>query len=165
MLNLFYPLLRMVLFTLDAEKTHDLTLKWLALIENSIFKPLISSPIIDDPVEVFGIQFPNKIGLAAGLDKNGGCIDAFAALGFGHIEIGTVTLRPQPGNPKPRLFRLPKAQGLINRFGFNNLGVDNLINNVKSSKFKGVLGINIGKNFDTPVENATADYLICLQKV
>lgn len=150
---------------MDAEKTHDLTLKWLAWLEKSIFKGLITQPLINDPVEVFGIKFPNKIGLAAGLDKNGSCIDAFAALGFGHIEVGTVTPKAQPGNPKPRLFRLPKALGLINRFGFNNLGVDNLIENVKAAKFEGVLGINIGKNFDTPVEKATEDYLICLDKV
>jgi len=165
MLNILYPLIRFFLFRMDAEKTHDLTLKWLTRIEKSPFKFLIRQPLINDPVEIFGIQFPNKIGLAAGLDKNGSCIDAFAAMGFGHIEIGTITPRPQPGNPKPRLFRLPKAQGLINRFGFNNLGVDHLIENVKSSKFDGVLGINIGKNFDTPVENATQDYLICLEKV
>ena len=150
---------------MDAEKTHDFTLKWLARIERSPFKFLISQPMINDPVEVCGIHFPNKIGLAAGLDKNGSCIDAFASLGFGHIEIGTVTPRPQVGNPKPRLFRLPKVKGLINRFGFNNLGVDNLIENVKAAKFDGVLGINIGKNFDTPVEKATDDYLICLEKV
>jgi len=165
MLKIFYPLVRFILFKMDAEKSHDLTLKWLKWFEQSIFRPFLVQPIIDDPVEVFGIKFPNKIGLAAGLDKNGSCIDAFAALGFGHIEIGTVTPRPQPGNPKPRLFRLPKAQGLINRFGFNNLGVDKLIENVKASKFEGVLGINIGKNFDTPVEKATEDYLICLEKV
>ena len=150
---------------MDAEKTHDLTLKWLARIEKSPFRFIIQQPMIKDPVEVFGIFFPNKIGLAAGLDKNGSCIDGFAALGFGHIEIGTVTPKPQPGNPKPRLFRLPKVQGLINRFGFNNLGVDHLIENVKAAKFDGVLGINIGKNFDTPVEQATQDYLICLEKV
>lgn len=165
MINLFYPLIRSILFQMDAEKTHDLTLTWLKWIEKSIFRGLLVQPMVDDPVEIFGIKFPNRIGLAAGLDKNGSCIDAFAALGFGHIEIGTVTPRAQIGNPKPRLFRLPKAKGLINRFGFNNLGVDNLIENVKSSKFKGVLGINIGKNFDTPVEKATQDYLICLEKV
>jgi len=125
----------------------------------------MTQPLVDDPVEVFGIKFPNRVGLAAGLDKNGRCIDAFAAMGFGHIEIGTVTPRAQPGNPKPRLFRLPKAKALINRFGFNNLGVDHLIKNVKTAKFDGVLGINIGKNFDTPVEKAIDDYLICLEKV
>jgi len=165
MLNFLYPLIRFFLFRLNPEKSHDLTLKWLAGIEKSPFKFLIQQDKVNDPVELLGMQFPNKIGLAAGLDKNGSCIDAFAALGFGHIEIGTVTPRSQPGNPKPRLFRLPKAQALINRFGFNNLGVDNLIENVKVSKFDGVLGINIGKNFDTPVEKATEDYLICLEKV
>ena len=105
------------------------------------------------------------MGLAAGLDKNAAVIDAMAALGFGFIEVGTVTPRPQPGNPKPRLFRLKEAQGIVNRFGFNNLGVDHLIENVKVAKYKGVLGINIGKNFDTPMENAVDDYLICMQKV
>ncbi len=165
MFTLFYPLIRFILFRMDAEKTHDLTLNWLRRIEKSPFRGLIAQPMVDDPVEVLGIKFPNRIGLAAGLDKNGSCIDAFAALGFGHIEIGTVTPRPQPGNPMPRLFRLPKAQGLINRFGFNNDGVDKLIENVKNSKYKGILGINIGKNFDTPVEKATEDYLICLEKV
>lgn len=112
-----------------------------------------------------GLTFPNPVGLAAGLDKNGAYIDGLAALGFGFIEIGTVTPRPQPGNPKPRLFRIPQAEGIINRFGFNNLGVDNLIENVKRAKYKGILGINIGKNFDTPNERATDDYLICLRKV
>ena len=165
MLNLFYPLARFFLFRMDAEHTHDLTLRWLRRIEKSFLRRFLVQPMVDDPIEVFGIRFPNRIGLAAGLDKNGSCIDAFAALGFGHIEIGTVTPRPQPGNPKPRLFRLPKAKGLINRFGFNNQGVDQLVENVKSSKYRGVLGINIGKNFDTPVEKATQDYLICLEKV
>lgn len=112
-----------------------------------------------------GITFPNPVGLAAGLDKNGAVIDGLAALGFGFIEVGTVTPRPQPGNPKPRLFRVKEAQGIVNRFGFNNLGVDNLIENVKAAKYKGVLGINIGKNFDTPIENAVDDYLICMRKV
>ena len=150
---------------MDAEKTHDLSLIWLARIERSIFRFLIVQKQVDDPVEVLGIKFPNRVGLAAGLDKNGSCIDAFAAMGFGHIEIGTVTPRAQPGNPKPRLFRLPASLGLINRFGFNNLGVDHLVENVKRTKYNGVLGINIGKNFDTPVEKATEDYLICLEKV
>ncbi len=112
-----------------------------------------------------GITFPNAVGLAAGLDKNGAVIDGMAALGFGFIEVGTVTPRAQPGNPKPRLFRVKEAQGIINRFGFNNLGVDNLIENVKAANYKGVLGINIGKNFDTPMENAGDDYLICMRKV
>lgn len=165
LLRVFYPLIRFILFRLDAEKTHDLTLKWLKKIEASRFRFLITQPLVEDPVEVFGIQFPNRVGLAAGLDKNGMCIDAFAAMGFGHIEVGTVTPRPQSGNPKPRLFRLTKAKAIINRFGFNNEGVDQLIENIKNSRYTGVLGINIGKNFDTPVEKAVDDYLICLEKV
>ena len=164
-MSLLYPLVRSVLFKLDAEKSHDLTLKWMKRIANSPLKFLIKQKMIKDPVTVFGIQFPNKIGLAAGLDKNGICIDAFAALGFGHIEVGTVTPRPQPGNPKPRLFRIPSKGGIINRFGFNNDGVDALIENVKNAKYDGVLGINIGKNFDTPVENAVDDYMLCMDKV
>jgi dihydroorotate dehydrogenase len=112
-----------------------------------------------------GIDFPNPVGLAAGLDKNARVIDGMVALGFGFIEVGTVTPLPQPGNPKPRLFRLPEAQGIVNRFGFNNLGVDQLLRNVEAAKFRGVLGINIGKNFATPMENAVDDYLICLRKV
>ncbi len=112
-----------------------------------------------------GLEFPTPLGLAAGLDKNGEYIDALSSLGFGFLEIGTVTLRPQPGNPKPRLFRIPQAQAIINRMGFNNKGVDSLITNVKSADFKGILGINIGKNFDTPIEKAAEDYLIGLRKV
>ena len=165
MLNLLYPIIRPIAFSMDAERTHDMTLQWLKRIEKSPLRALIAEQSIDDPVELWGITFPNRVGLAAGLDKNGVCIDALASLGFGHIEIGTVTPRAQPGNPKPRLFRLPRAKGLINRFGFNNRGVDQLIKNVKSSKFDGVLGINIGKNFDTSVAKATDDYLICLDKV
>jgi len=165
MLKLFYPLARTLLFQLDAEKTHDLTLDWLSKIQNTPLQALITQAKVNDPVECFGLRFPNRIGLAAGLDKDARCIDAFAAMGFGHIEVGTVTPRPQPGNAKPRLFRITKAKGLINRFGFNSLGVDNLIKNVKKAKFDGILGINIGKNFDTPVEDAIQDYLICLEKV
>jgi dihydroorotate dehydrogenase len=112
-----------------------------------------------------GIDFPNPVGLAAGLDKNARVIDGMAALGFGFIEVGTVTPLPQPGNPKPRLFRLPEVQGIVNRFGFNNLGVDQLLRNVEAAKYRGVLGINIGKNYATPMENAVDDYLICLRKV
>jgi len=151
-LNFFYPLIRWILFRLDPEKTHDLTLKWLKRFERSPVRFLMAQACESDPVELWGIKFPNRVGLAAGLDKNGACIDAFAALGFGHIEVGTVTPRPQTGNPKPRLFRLPKAKALINRFGFNNQGVDQLIENIKNTKYTGVLGINIGKNFDTPAE-------------
>jgi dihydroorotate dehydrogenase len=115
--------------------------------------------------KVMGVSFPNPVGLAAGLDKNGTVIDGMAALGFGFIEVGTVTPRAQPGNPKPRLFRVKPAQGIINRFGFNNAGVDNLIENVRAAKYQGILGINIGKNFDTPNEKAVDDYLLCMQKV
>jgi dihydroorotate dehydrogenase len=112
-----------------------------------------------------GLSFPNPVGLAAGLDKNGAVIDGMAALGFGFIEVGTITPRAQPGNPKPRMFRVNEAEGIINRFGFNNLGVDNLIQNVQAAKYHGILGINIGKNFDTPNERAVEDYLICMRKV
>ena len=112
-----------------------------------------------------GLTFPNPVGLAAGLDKNGAVIDGLAALGFGFLEIGTITPRAQPGNPKPRLFRLKEAEAIINRFGFNNLGVDNLIQNVETVKYRGILGINIGKNFDTPNESAVDDYLVCMRKV
>ena len=111
-----------------------------------------------------GLDFPNPIGMAAGLDKDGEHIDALAALGFGFIEIGTVTPRPQPGNPKPRLFRLPQAEAIINRMGFNNQGIDRLLANVRQAEYRGILGINIGKNFSTPVENAAEDYLVCLRK-
>lgn len=165
MFNSLYPAIRSLLFCFDPEKTHDLTLKWLKKIESSSIQGVIAQQLSPDPVEVFGITFPNRIGLAAGLDKNGAYIDALASLGFGHIEVGTVTPRPQPGNPKPRLFRIPKAKAIINRFGFNNDGVEQLIENVKKSNFNGVLGINIGKNFDTPVEDAVNDYLICMSKV
>jgi len=126
---------------------------------------LLGETPVSDPRTVMGIQFPNPVGMAAGLDKNGDYIDALAALGFGFIEVGTVTPRPQPGNPRPRLFRLPQAQAIINRMGFNNLGVDHLVAQVQRTRYRGVLGINIGKNFDTPVERATEDYLIGLRKV
>ncbi len=126
---------------------------------------LLRQKVPSKPVTCMGLTFKNPLGLAAGLDKNGECIDALGALGFGSVEIGTVTPRPQPGNDKPRLFRLVEAEGLINRMGFNNLGVDNLVENVKKAHFDGVLGINIGKNKDTPVEQGKDDYLICMEKV
>ena len=160
-----YTLAKPLLFQLDAEVAHDLTLKCLKFAQKAGLLHLYPSPIICESRTVMGITFPNAVGLAAGLDKNGAVIDAMASLGFGFIEIGTITPRPQPGNPKPRLFRVKQAQGIINRFGFNNLGVDHLIANVKAAQYKGVLGINIGKNFDTPMENAVDDYLICMQKV
>lgn len=160
-----YSLLKPLLFKLDAEEAHDLTLKGLQKLEKTgVLRFLaVQSPAI--PRQVMGLTFPNPVGLAAGLDKNAAVIDGMAALGFGFIEVGTVTPRPQPGNPKPRLFRLPEAQGIINRFGFNNLGVDQLVQNVKAAKFKGILGINIGKNFDTPNDRAAEDYLTCMRKV
>lgn len=160
-----YSIAKPLLFQLDAEKAHDLTLKSLRFAEKAGFLSLYPSAPKCQPRTVMGIEFPNPVGLAAGLDKNGVVIDAMATLGFGFIEIGTVTPRPQPGNPKPRLFRVKEAQGIINRFGFNNLGVDQLIRNVQAAKYRGVLGINIGKNFDTPNERAVDDYLICMRKV
>lgn len=160
-----YSLASPLLFQFDAETIHDFTLKSLNTAERLGALSLYPTPPVCQSRQVMGITFPNPVGLAAGLDKNAAVIDAMAALGFGFIEVGTVTPRPQPGNPKPRLFRLKEAQGIVNRFGFNNLGVDHLIENVKVAKYKGVLGINIGKNFDTPMENAVDDYLICMQKV
>lgn len=161
----YYQLASPLLFQLDAETAHDLTLKSLKLAEKSGLLSLYPKPAVCQPRQLMGLNFPNAVGLAAGLDKNAAVIDGMAALGFGFIEVGTVTPRAQPGNPKPRLFRVKEAQGVINRFGFNNLGVDNLIENVNAAQYKGVLGINIGKNFDTPIENAVDDYLICMQKV
>lgn len=160
-----YSLAKPLLFQFDAEAAHDFTLKSLKLAEKSGALSLYPTPPVCQPRKVMGITFPNAAGLAAGLDKNGAVIDGMAALGFGFIEVGTVTPRPQTGNPKPRLFRVKEAQGIVNRFGFNNLGVDNLVENVKAAKYKGVLGINIGKNFDTPIESAVDDYLICMRKV
>ncbi len=160
-----YPLLRPALFRLDPETAHHLTLDGLNLAHKLSLNGLLSKRPADDPRTVMGINFPNPVGLAAGLDKNGDCINGLGALGFGFIEIGTITPLPQPGNPKPRLFRLPEAQGIINRMGFNNDGVDTLIANVKHANFKGILGINIGKNAATPIEKAADDYLICLRKV
>ncbi|MFA6161815.1 MAG: quinone-dependent dihydroorotate dehydrogenase [Methylobacter sp.] len=159
-----YPLLRPLLFSLDPETAHEVTLKLLNAAHASGASKLIYPTIQDKPVNVMGLSFKNPVGLAAGLDKNGDYINALAALGFGFVEIGTVTPRPQPGNPKPRLFRLPEHQAIINRMGFNNLGIDHLLAQVKQSCYFGILGINIGKNFDTPIENAADDYLIGLRK-
>ena len=158
---MLYDLARPLLFSLSAERAHDVTLAMLRHGAGHLWPGCVPSK----PVTVMGIEFPNPVGLAAGLDKNGDCIDGLAALGFGFIEVGTVTPRPQPGNPLPRLFRLPQAHAIINRMGFNNHGVDALLRNVASSRFDGVLGINIGKNVDTPVERAVDDYLHCLQRV
>jgi dihydroorotate dehydrogenase len=159
-----YPLLRPLLFSLDPETAHEVTLKLLKIAHISGMGKLLYPAIEDKPVNVMGLSFKNPVGLAAGMDKNGDYINALAALGFGFLEIGTVTPRPQPGNPKPRLFRLPEHQAIINRMGFNNSGLDHLLNQVKQSGFNGILGINIGKNFDTPMENAVSDYLTGLRK-
>jgi dihydroorotate dehydrogenase len=153
------------MFRLDAEKSHDLALSSMNLAADLGMPKLLGAKMVDAPTEVMGIRFPNPVGLAAGLDKNAGAINGLAAMGFGFVEVGTVTPRPQSGNPKPRLFRIPEHSAIINRMGFNNFGVDRLIENVEASNFKGVLGINIGKNKDTPNENAADDYLICLRKV
>ena len=160
-----YSLIKPLLFHLDAEFTHDLTLKTLKFVEKTGALNCYPKEPICASREVMGLSFPNPVGLAAGLDKNGAVIDGMSKLGFGFIEVGTVTPRPQLGNARPRLFRVKEAEGIINRFGFNNLGVDNLVENVKVAKYKGVLGINIGKNFDTPNEKAVEDYLLCMQKV
>jgi dihydroorotate dehydrogenase len=158
-----YCLVKPFVFALDPETAHELTIAGLAALQKTGLVPAYRPQRVA-PVTVMGLAFPNRVGLAAGLDKNGEVIDALASWGFGFLEIGTVTPRPQPGNPKPRLFRLPAAQGIINRMGFNNRGVDALIDNVKAARYKGILGINIGKNFDTPIERAADDYLICLDK-
>lgn len=160
---MLYTLLRPLLFKLDPESAHRVTFR--AIEQARKFGLLKTVSIPCQPRTVMGLNFPNPIGLAAGLDKNGEYLDALAALGFGFIEIGTVTPRPQPGNPVPRIFRIPEARALINRLGFNNHGVDQLVENVKRSAYGGILGINIGKNFDTPLEKAVDDYLTGLQKV
>jgi len=164
-----YALARPFLFGLDPEQAHDLTLGALARIQRTPLICTVQQRRVADPVRLAGLTFPNRIGLAAGLDKNGRCIDGLAALGFGAIEVGTVTPKPQPGNPKPRMFRLPEANALINRLGFNNLGLQAFLDNVQRARsFRqagGILGLNIGKNAATPIENATDDYLIGLAGV
>src|SRR5512134_547616 len=157
-----YSLLRPFLFTLDPEAAHHLTF---AALEAGSALSLVRQRVPDAPRTVMGLEFPNPVGLAAGMDKNGEHVEALAALGFGFIEVGTVTPRPQSGNPRPRLFRLPEARAIINRMGFNNEGVDALVKHLARARFRGVLGINIGKNFDTPVERAADDYLACLREV
>ncbi|MDI9222897.1 quinone-dependent dihydroorotate dehydrogenase [Pantoea sp. EA-12] len=162
---MLYPIVRPALFKLDPERAHELTLQQLRFISGTPLEGLIRQSLPSRPVSCMGLTFPNALGLAAGLDKNAECIDAFGAMGFGFVEVGTVTPRPQPGNDKPRMFRLVEAEGIINRMGFNNHGVDHLVENVKKARFKGILGINIGKNKDTPVEQGKDDYLICMEKV
>ncbi len=160
-----YDYLRPLLFKLDAESAHRLTLYGLDVAQRSNLMRRVATVPADLPVEGFGIRFPNPVGLAAGLDKNAAHIDALAALGFGFLEVGTVTPLPQQGNDRPRLFRLPQHEAIINRMGFNNDGVDALVRNVQKSSYRGVLGINVGKNKDTPNEKAVNDYLTCLHKV
>lgn len=163
-----YDLARPWLFCLDPERAHDLTISLLSNTQHTGLARLYQQQRALNPVTLAGLTFPNPVGLAAGLDKNACCIDGFAQLGFGFIEVGTVTPRPQPGNPKPRIFRLPEANALINRFGFNNEGVETFVRNVRGARFRstgGILGINIGKNKDTPIERANDDYLTALQAV
>jgi dihydroorotate dehydrogenase len=160
-----YSLLQPLLFSLDAEKTHHLTLDALNLLYRSRVAALYFGRPVVDPYTLFGVSFPNRVGLAAGLDKNADYIDALGALGFGFVEVGTVTPRPQAGNPKPRLFRAVEQRGIVNRMGFNNRGVEHLLKKIRVRTYQGVLGVNIGKNATTPVENALDDYLLCLDAV
>ena len=160
-----YALARSLLFCLDAERAHDLSLKAIETAYRTGLNPLVASKPRPLPTRAFGIDFANPVGLAAGLDKNAAHVDALASLGFGFIEVGTTTPRAQPGNPKPRMFRLPEYEAVINRLGFNNGGVDALVANAERARYDGVLGINIGKNKDTPNERALDDYLFCLERV
>ncbi|MBF6623196.1 MAG: quinone-dependent dihydroorotate dehydrogenase [Pseudomonas stutzeri] len=160
-----YNLARRLLFKLTPENSHELSLDLIGAGGRLGLNAMLSKAPASLPVRVMGLDFPNPVGLAAGLDKNGEAICGLSQLGFGFVEVGTVTPRPQPGNPKPRIFRLPEAEAIINRMGFNNHGVDALLERVDAARFKGILGINIGKNFDTPVERAQDDYLLCLDKV
>jgi dihydroorotate dehydrogenase len=163
-----YSLARPLLFRLDPEAAHDVALpafKRLAVFGAGALIGLPGRPIDGPRVRVMGLDFPNPIGLAAGFDKNAAFIDVFGRFGFGFLEVGTVTPRPQPGNPKPRLFRIPEAQALVNRMGFNNEGLDRFVTNVRAARFDGVLGINVGKNFDTPLERAADDYVACIERV
>lgn len=163
-----YWLARPLLFSLDPETAHELTMDALAKLQGTALQRAFGNAAVSDPIELAGLRFPNRVGLAAGLDKNARCIDALGAMGFGFVEVGTVTPRAQPGNPRPRLFRLPQANALINRLGFNNEGLDAFVANVQRSSFRGrgrILGLNIGKNAATPIENAASDYLIGLEGV
>jgi dihydroorotate dehydrogenase len=167
-----YPFARAVLFGMDPEHAHELTLNAIATGQNTPLQWTWCSPRVDDPVTVAGVRFPNRVGLAAGLDKNARCIDGLGAMGFGFVEVGTVTPKAQPGNPKPRMFRLPEAFALINRLGFNNEGLDAFLAHVQRAKCRRAgsphpmrLGLNIGKNASTPIEAATSDYLTCLDGV
>ncbi|HUX82379.1 MAG TPA: quinone-dependent dihydroorotate dehydrogenase [Halothiobacillus sp.] len=160
-----YPYFRALLFRFEPETAHRLTFQLLDLAARTSWCAQAHRQVVEDPVDVMGIRFPNRVGMAAGLDKNGAHIDALHCLGFGFVEVGTVTPRAQPGNPRPRLFRLPDAEALINRMGFNNDGLDSFLAHVQARRSRGVLGLNIGKNFDTPIERAVDDYLIGLRGV
>jgi dihydroorotate dehydrogenase len=162
---MLYELARPLLFQLDPETASKLALPSFRLLRQLGLAESPGSPLVGQRVRAMGLEFPNPVGLAAGLDKNGEFIDALAALGFGFVEVGTVTPRPQPGNPRPRVFRLVSAEGIINRMGFNNVGVERFVANVRRARYDGILGINIGKNFDTPLERAVEDYVACLEKV
>ncbi|MFC5428220.1 quinone-dependent dihydroorotate dehydrogenase [Paraburkholderia denitrificans] len=165
MFSSLYPFLRSQLFRMDAEDAHHLTLRAIGAAGRTGIAGLVAPHVPAAPRTVMGLTFRNPVGLAAGLDKEGAAIDGFAALGFGFIEVGTVTPRPQPGNPRPRIFRLPQAGGIINRMGFNNHGVEQFVKNVQAARYRGILGLNIGKNADTPIERAADDYLFCLERV
>ena len=166
-----YGLARLALFNLDPEVAHGVTMAALERAQGTPLQLAYCAARVDDPMDLAGLHFPNRVGLAAGLDKNARCIDGLGAMGFGFVEVGTVTPKAQPGNPKPRMFRLPKANALINRLGFNNDGLDAFVTNVQRSALRRqknpalLLGLNIGKNAATPIENATDDYLICLNGV
>ncbi|OGA03516.1 MAG: dihydroorotate dehydrogenase (quinone) [Betaproteobacteria bacterium RIFCSPLOWO2_02_FULL_62_17] len=162
---MLYRLARPLLFCLDAETAHRLGLALLDGCHAIGLSRMLASAAPRLPVRAMDIDFPNPVGLAAGMDKNGDHIDALLDLGFGFVEVGAVTPRPQPGNPRPRMFRLTEAQAIINRMGFNNLGVDHLVENLRRRKPTGIVGVNVGKNFDTPIERASEDYVHCLQKV
>ena len=165
-----YSLTRPLLFGMDPEAAHDFTMNLMAKGQNTLLQKAWARPLVSDPIELAGLKFPNRVGMAAGLDKNARCIDALAAMGFGFVEVGTVTPRPQPGNPKPRMFRIPEKNALINRLGFNNEGLDAFLANVRRSQVRAnggsmLLGLNIGKNATTPIEEATSDYIKALDGV
>ena len=162
---MIYPIAAKCLMLMDPERAHDLTLRFLRDTANTPLSFLYGQTLVTRKVRLMGLEFPNAIGLAAGLDKDGEAIDAFHKMGFGHVEVGTVTPKPQLGNPKPRMFRIKTQQALINRMGFNNKGVDNLVVNLKSRKSKGLVGVNIGKNEKTEIKESKFDYLACLEKV
>jgi dihydroorotate dehydrogenase len=162
---MLYRAVRPLLFRLDAETAHSLTLKSLQFAQGTGLAQLAFGNAPSRPVRAMGLDFPNPVGLAAGLDKHAEYVDALACLGFGFIEIGGVTPRPQPGNPQPRVFRLPEAEAIINRFGFNSVGIDRFVLNLSRARFKGVLGVNLGKNKDTPLSRAVEDYSICLERI